>query len=92
LHTIGKKAVLGVPSLLVEVLSPSTARVDRVKKLGIYARLGVPEYWIVDPEANTTERCSDPSGDHYRDVEKFDGDMLAATLPGLALSFKQIFR
>jgi Uma2 family endonuclease len=92
LHTIGKKAVLGIPSLLVEVLSPSTSGIDRVKKRAVYARLGVPEYWIVDPEANTIERCSDPSGDHYCAVETFDKDMPSATLRDLTLSFNEIFR
>lgn len=38
-----------VPSLVVEILSPSTARRDRTVKLEIYARNGVEEYWIIDP-------------------------------------------
>jgi Uma2 family endonuclease len=48
--------VHGHPDLVVEVLSPSSARYDRVTKLGGYASIGVPEYWIVDPEARTVER------------------------------------
>jgi Uma2 family endonuclease len=46
----------GRPELVVEVLSPSSRRYDRVVKLQSYARLGVPEYWIVDFEAQTVER------------------------------------
>jgi len=38
-----------VPDLVVEILSPSTARRDRVEKKRIYARCGVEEYWLVDP-------------------------------------------
>ena len=41
--------------LIIEVLSPSTARYDRVKKRRRYQRLGT-EYWIVDPEARVIER------------------------------------
>jgi len=37
-----------VPSLVVEILSPATARRDRTEKLEIYVRNGVDEYWIVD--------------------------------------------
>ena len=48
-------AEVGTPQLLVEVLSPSTARVDRVVKRQRYQRLGV-EYWIVDLEARVVER------------------------------------
>lgn len=45
----------GAPDLAVEVLSPSTARRDRGEKLKLYAESGIPEYWIVDPEAETIE-------------------------------------
>ncbi|MCY4120919.1 MAG: Uma2 family endonuclease [Acidobacteria bacterium] len=37
------------PDIAVEVLSPSTAAVDRGRKMEMFARYGVPEYWIVDP-------------------------------------------
>lgn len=42
--------------LAVEILSPSTARYDRVVKLRHYQSAGVPEYWIVDPDARLIER------------------------------------
>lgn len=47
----------GAPLLLViEVLSPSTARADRITKRRRFQRAGIPEYWIVDPDARTVER------------------------------------
>jgi Uma2 family endonuclease len=52
---------LGRPLLLVEVLSPSTARFDRVVKRARYQREGV-EYWIVDLEARLVERWT-PNAD-----------------------------
>lgn len=42
------------PVLVVEVLSPSTARIDRTLKFSAYADAGVPQYWIVDPGAAET--------------------------------------
>jgi Uma2 family endonuclease len=45
----------GAPDLVVEILSPSSQRRDRLIKLGLYARAAVPEYWIVDPEEQTVE-------------------------------------
>jgi Uma2 family endonuclease len=43
------------PDWVCEVISPSTARLDRAKKLSIYAVEGVPHAWIVDPLARTFE-------------------------------------
>ena len=47
--------VEGAPDLLVEILSPGTARRDRVQKLGLYAEAGVKEYWLVDPREQQIE-------------------------------------
>ena len=47
---------IGSLMLAVEVLSPSTARVDRGRKREFYQRAGVAEYWIVDHEARLVER------------------------------------
>jgi Uma2 family endonuclease len=43
------------PDWLCEVLSPSTARLDRVNKLRIYAREGVSHVWLIDPVLRTLE-------------------------------------
>lgn len=39
----------------IEVLSPSTARYDRFTKRRLYQSVGIPHYWIVDPEAHSVE-------------------------------------
>ncbi len=48
--------VEGRPDIAIEVASPSRRRFDRVTKLEYYQRLGVPEYWLVDPAERTLER------------------------------------
>jgi len=50
-----EKRIIGAPNLVVEVLSPSTARFDRQEKYHAYERHGVDEYWIVDPVHETIE-------------------------------------
>jgi Uma2 family endonuclease len=45
----------GMPDLVVEVLSPSSSRRDRLQKSRLYFRHGVKEYWVVDPAAETVE-------------------------------------
>jgi Uma2 family endonuclease len=64
-HLIGKRGVEGAPALVVEVLSPSNPRHDRGRKRALYARGGVREYWLVDPEAATIEVLT-LEGDDYR--------------------------
>lgn len=55
--------VEGAPDLLVEVLSPGTARRDRGEKLRLYAESGVAEYWIVDPVERQIELLVNSDGD-----------------------------
>lgn len=50
------EGVHGAPDLVVEVLSPSTARYDRGRKKDVYAQCGVREYWIVSPGDRTVEQ------------------------------------
>jgi len=52
---IKEAGVYGAPDLVVEVLSPSTAKNDRGKKKDAYERAGVREYWIVNPADKTVE-------------------------------------
>ncbi|TCP26608.1 Uma2 family endonuclease [Scopulibacillus darangshiensis] len=46
---IKDKAIEGAPDLIVEILSPSTAKKDKIDKKTVYQRYGVKEYWIIDP-------------------------------------------
>lgn len=53
---IQRDGVHGAPDLVVEVLSPSTAKNDRLHKKAVYGTCGVREYWLVDPENRTIEQ------------------------------------
>jgi Uma2 family endonuclease len=50
---VTSRGIEAPPALMVEILSPSSRSIDRVKKPRRYADFGVPEYWVVDSE----ERC-----------------------------------
>ena len=47
--------VEGAPALVVEILSPSSSLHDRWRKMRLYARAAVAEYWIIDPVARMVE-------------------------------------
>ena len=77
-----------VPLLVVEVLSPSTARRDRDRKTAIYLRAGVREVWLVDPDAGSVE-VHTPGG-----VERAAGDgrVGSAALPAFTLAWSDLAR
>jgi Uma2 family endonuclease len=45
----------GAPDLVIEILSPSTAKNDKKRKFNVYELAGVREYWIIDPKELTLE-------------------------------------
>ncbi len=53
----------GAPDMVIEILSPTSLRHDRLVKLNLYQRAGVREYWIADPE-NRTVRVMLPDAHH----------------------------
>lgn len=52
---IGDARLSGAPDLIAEVLSPSTAHLDRKKKFRLYEKYGVREYWLIDPRDQLVE-------------------------------------
>lgn len=64
----------GCPDLVVEVISPTSRSKDSVRKLHDYAAIGVPEYWLVDPEARTLE-CLRLRDGVYGIVAAIEGDV-----------------
>ena len=54
-NIVEEQRINGIPELVVEIMSPSTQRKDRLSKLRIYFKAGIPHYWLVDPEVQTIE-------------------------------------
>jgi Uma2 family endonuclease len=54
---LDEKGCNGAPDLVIEIISPSTAKYDRILKFRKYQNAGVKEYWIVDPELKTVQVC-----------------------------------
>jgi Uma2 family endonuclease len=61
---ISKKGCQGAPTLIIEVLSPSTALKDFNEKFNLYQKYGVQEYWIIDPGNQTVHVCTLQDGSY----------------------------
>lgn len=73
------------PDWVCEVLSPSTARLDRTKKVPVYARAGVRHAWLVDPVAQTLEIYRLES-EHWVVAATHGGDERVAAVPFEAIA------
>jgi Uma2 family endonuclease len=65
---------------VIEIISPSSAGIDRQRKLQLYARYAVPYYWIVDPPARTIE-AHDLTQGAYREAGTLSGAMVVSLPP-----------
>ena len=81
----------GPPSFVMEVLSPSTQARDRGIKRGLYARHGVPEYWIVDVELKSVTIFSDPTNGRYEGASTTQDVATSITIPRLAVDLGVLF-
>jgi Uma2 family endonuclease len=92
LNIITGRGIEDAPDLVIEIVSPSTSRTDRITKAQLYARHKVPAYWIVDPEQETLEIYL-LDADSYRLVASLQGDTPTSVPPftDLKIAAKDIF-
>jgi Uma2 family endonuclease len=77
--------------LIVEVLSPANTRVERAEKLKDYESLGVPEVWVVSPEARTVEVLSLQNGRLNTTGLVREGQLNPTHLPSVAIDVTAIW-
>ena len=89
---MGEKTIDIPPDLVVEILSPGTRRRDLNDKRELYARFGVREYWIVDPERQGVTVLTLTDG-RYEDVPAGEGGAVRSlALPDLTLMPEALFK
>lgn len=64
---LNEKNYIGVPTLIVEILSPSTAWIDISKKLELYQRFGIKEYWVISPKNSNVQIFNLNEEDFYNE-------------------------
>ena len=91
-HIIAHNAIHGAPDLVVEILSPSTARRDLTFKRRLYAKHGVKEYWQVNIDDRRVTVLSLGDNDYVVTAIYGSGETLTSpVLPGFALAIDEIF-
>jgi len=89
---VSERGIEGAPTLAVEILSPSTTRIDRVTKLQLYARYGVLFYWLIDSEARALEAYALGAQEYSIALRASGSDTIAPPLFGdLALVPASLF-
>lgn len=87
-----EQVVIGIPDLIVEILSPGSVKRDRITKKKIYEQFGVPEFWLVDPSYKSVEifRLTDGAYE-LADFIEITGLIKSAVLEGFELPLDKIF-
>ncbi len=93
LEKLDQMGCKGAPDMVIEILSPSTQRHDRLVKLNLYQRAGVREYWIVDPQGQSVEVYLPDSGGSLRVHEVYGRKDIAKvnSLNGCFIELRKVF-
>lgn len=89
---VQRERIDGPPTLVVEILSPSTSRKDRLSKSRVYQQAGVPHYWLINPEEKTME-CLALKDDLYAIVAGgMDDDVVdPPNFSGLSIELRKLW-
>ena len=82
---------IGAPDMVIEILSPSTARRDKVDKFNQYLRAGVREYWIVDPDEKTVDAYILENGKYIGTTYSGADDAPVHILEGCIIRLAEVF-
>ena len=92
---VGVNYIVGPPDIIVEVVSEETRYRDEIVKPRLYERLGVEEYWVVDPDSSVVRiyrRVAEPLGRPLEINTETGGEITSPLLPGFALDVRAVFK
>jgi hypothetical protein len=91
LEIIQPRGIFGAPDLVCEILSPSNRHYDQNRKRRLYASAGIPEYWILDPDANTLDQLVLGERSYALDGVHEPGDWLRSAVFDFELDVAELF-
>lgn len=89
---VDRHGVHGAPDLVIEILSSSTRRLDKLTKFRLYQEAGVKEYWVVDPETRTVS-VHQAEGGLYGSPDVYTGEACVpiGVLDGCTIDLSLVF-
>lgn len=91
METLTNRGVVGAPDLVVEILSPSTLKRDKIDKLHAYSRFSIPEYWIVEPKSAILEQYTLDEGQYkLTNIYQNDEQVTSANISCVGFSMSEI--
>lgn len=91
IEILSKRGIEGAPDLVIEILSPSSLKRDKIDKLKTYAHFKIPEYWIIDPNLGALEQYIQAE-ERYELMSIFQGDDQVSSehIPCISFTMKDV--
>jgi Uma2 family endonuclease len=91
---ITNDGIMGVPDLIIEIISPSSILKDRITKKNVYERFGVEEYWLIDANNQEIEIYVIENGEYelFSSVSLFEeNELKSKVLSDLRIDLRELF-
>ncbi|MDD3270017.1 MAG: Uma2 family endonuclease [Syntrophomonadaceae bacterium] len=94
LSKLDERGCKGAPDLVIEIISPSTAKKELNEKFNLYERIGVPEYWVVFPKFDVIVVYHLDDSGKYQKTGDFTADQILHSdlFPGLEINLEDVFK
>jgi Uma2 family endonuclease len=87
-----KNGIMGAPDLIVEIISPSSIKIDRFDKKEMYKKFAVKEYWLIDPKNQTVEIYVFENDDYkLHQFLEIEGPIKSTIMKDLDMDIKTMF-
>jgi len=91
-HIVTERAIEGPPTLVIEILSPTTERTDRQTKAQLYAKYDLPHYWLTDPDQQSLEAYEQAAQQYNLVVKAQNAEVFSPSLfPGLSIHLADLW-
>jgi len=93
LSKLDERGCKGAPTVVIEIISPSTAKKELNEKFNLYERSGIPEYWVVFPEFDVIVVYSLVDAGKYQKTGEYSAKqvLVSPLFPGMEIKLEEVF-